>query len=78
VRQAALALLLAAGLTGMGEAPKGPPAAPARPGDVAIAEELEAARAQGTAAAYELFIVRHPDHPLAAQARRELERLRAR
>ncbi len=78
MRQAALALLLAAGLTGMGEPPKSPPAAPARPGDVAIVEEMEAARVQGTAEAYELFIARHPDHPLAAQARRELERLRAR
>lgn len=51
------------------------PIAPARSGDVAICEELTAARAAGTAAAYQLFIARHPDHALAAVARRELRKL---
>jgi hypothetical protein len=54
-----------------------PEAAPARPGDVAIREELDAARAAGTRAAYELFIARHPGHPLAAAARDELKGLPA-
>jgi len=48
---------------------------PARDGDVAVREELDAARRAGTAAAYDLFIARHPDHPLAAAARREREQL---
>ncbi len=70
-----LGLLL--GLVAMSAPPSaGGPAAPARPGDVAIEQELEAARRAGTAAAYELFIARHPGHPLEAVARRELERLR--
>ena len=42
-----------------------------RDGDVAIREELEAARRAGTLAAYDLFIRRHRDHPLAEIARRE-------
>lgn len=46
--------------------------APARDGDVAIRQEFEAAQAQATDAALRLFIRRHPDHPLAAKARREL------
>ena len=54
----------------------GAPAAPARTGDVAIQEELDAARAAGSVAAYELFIDRHPGHPLQAVARAELERLK--
>lgn len=49
-----------------------------RDGNVAIAEELEAARRAGTIEAYELFIARHPDHPLAGAARRELDALRPR
>jgi hypothetical protein len=46
--------------------------AKARPGDVAIAEELDAARKAGTVEAYQLFIRRHPQHPLAEIARTEL------
>ncbi|KAA2237818.1 hypothetical protein F0L46_08930 [Salinarimonas soli] len=63
----------------MSHSPPGsrPAAAPARPGDVAIREELDAARAAGTVAAYELFIARHPGHALERTAREELERLRA-
>ncbi len=76
-RRAALALGLLLGLAAMSAPPpEEAPAAPARPGDVAIKQELEAARRAGTAAAYELFIARHPGHPLEAVARRELERLR--
>lgn len=44
---------------------------PARDGDIAIRQELCAARKAGTIAAYDLFIARHPDHPLAETARRE-------
>ena len=44
---------------------------PARDGDIAIREELCAARKAATLAAYDLFIARHPDHPLAEAARRE-------
>jgi len=49
---------------------------PARPGDIAIQEELMAARASRQPAAYELFLARHPSHPLARVARAELEALR--
>jgi hypothetical protein len=42
-----------------------------RDGNVAIREELDAARRAGTLAAYDLFLARHPDHPLAEIARRE-------
>ena len=50
-------------------------AAPARPGEIAVREEFEAARRAGTLAAYDLFIARHPDHALAETARRERARL---
>lgn len=43
----------------------------ARDGNIAIREELDAARRAGTLAAYDLFLRRHADHPLAADARRE-------
>ena len=49
-----------------------------RDGDVAIREELEAARRAGTIAAYDLFLARHPDHALAETARRERAELRSR
>ncbi len=53
--------------------PDEPPAAaaPARDGNIAIAEELAAARKAGTVEAYDLFIARHPGHPLEPVARRE-------
>ena len=38
-------------------------------------EELDAARRAGTLAAYDLFLARHGDHPLAAIARRERARI---
>lgn len=47
----------------------------ARDGNIAIREELEAARKEGTIAAYDLFIARHPRHQLAEVARGERERL---
>ena len=48
---------------------------PARPGDVAIMEELVAARASRSPAAYELFLKRHPGHFLARIAQAELRAL---
>jgi len=52
------------------------PAMPmARDPAVAVAEEYEAARRKGTQEAFELFIARHGDDPLAEQARAELKRL---
>ena len=47
-----------------------------RDGNVAIQEELDAARRAGTREAYELFLRRHPGHPLADIARRELAHLK--
>ena len=49
-----------------------------RDGNIAIQEELDAARRKGTLDAYDLFIARHPDHPLAEIARREREALERR
>lgn len=39
--------------------------------DNAAQQELDAARRAGTLAAYDLFLSRHGDHPLAVVARRE-------
>jgi hypothetical protein len=50
--------------------------APARDGNIAIREELDAARRAGTVAAYDLFIARHPGHALEPVAREERARLR--
>ncbi|WP_256808961.1 hypothetical protein [Bradyrhizobium sp. Bra64] len=47
----------------------------ARDPSAAVAEEYEAARRQGTREAFELFIARHGDSPLAEQARAELKRM---
>ena len=44
---------------------------PARDGNIPIEEELDAARKAGTVEAFDLFIARHPRHPLAETARRE-------
>jgi hypothetical protein len=46
-----------------------------RDGNIAIQEELDAARRAGTIEAYDLFIARHPHHRLAAIARAERERI---
>lgn len=43
----------------------------ARDGSIAIAEEFCRARASGKREAYDLFIARHPEHPLARIARAE-------
>lgn len=48
---------------------------PARDGNIAIKEELCSARAKATLAAYDLFIARHPNHPLAVTARKERARI---
>lgn len=50
---------------------------PARDGNIAIAQELCAARAKATVAAYDLFIARHPKHRLAETARKERAALAA-
>jgi hypothetical protein len=42
-----------------------------RDGNIAIQQELDAARRAATLEAYDLFIARHPGHPLEAVARRE-------
>lgn len=47
----------------------------ARDPAAAVREEYEAARQKGTREAFELFIARHGDDPLAEQARAELQRL---
>jgi hypothetical protein len=47
----------------------------ARDGNIAIQEELDAARKAATIEAYDLFIARHPDHPLARIACEERQRL---
>ena len=44
--------------------------------NVAVREEFELARARGTAEAWQLFISRHGDHQLAAEARKQLEQLK--
>jgi hypothetical protein len=49
----------------------------ARDGNIAIEQELCAARKARSVAAYDLFIARHPNHPLASVARREREALAA-
>jgi len=48
---------------------------PARDSDIAIREELDAAREAGTVEAYELFLQRHPTHPLSNIARAERDQL---
>jgi hypothetical protein len=48
---------------------------PPRDPDVAVRQELDSARRAGTLAAYDLFIARHGDHPLADVARRERARI---
>lgn len=52
-----------------------PVVAPARDGNIAIAEELDQARRLNSVAAYDLFIARNPNHPLAAHAKEERNKL---
>jgi hypothetical protein len=61
--------LLAAAPADFGAAPAEVPRA--RDGNIAIQQELEAARRAASVEAYDLFIARHPDHPLAKVAREE-------
>ena len=75
-----IALAASCAIALAGPAPGGAPmpesnANRARDGDIAIQEELCAARKAGTVAAYDLFIARHPGHPLVEVARAERERL---
>ncbi|UQR68052.1 hypothetical protein LRP30_27660 [Bradyrhizobium sp. C-145] len=58
-----------------GKAGRAPTMPMARDPAVAVAEEYEAARQKGTREAFELFIARHGDDPLAEKARTELKRL---
>src|SRR6266568_1529370 len=58
-----------------GKALRAPSVPPARDPSVAVAEEYELARQKGTPEAFELFIARHGDDPLAEKARAELKRL---
>jgi hypothetical protein len=57
------------------KAVRGSTTPPARNPEAAVEEEYQLALRQGTAAALELFIARHPDSPLAAKARADLRRL---
>jgi len=57
--------------------PKASDLPPPRDPDIAVQEELDAARRGGTVAAYDLFLARHGDHRLAEIARRERARLTA-
>lgn len=52
-----------------------PAMAPARDPNIAVQEEFDLARKSGTEEAWDLFIRRHPKHPLAAVAREELRKL---
>jgi hypothetical protein len=47
----------------------------ARDGNIAIHEEFDMAVLKGTADALQLFLLRHPDHPLAAEAAERLRQL---
>jgi hypothetical protein len=58
-----------------GKALRAPSVPPARDPSAAVAEEYELARQKGTPEAFELFIARHGDDPLAEKARAELKRL---
>ena len=64
-------------LAAAGEAPEGTGGIMARPSDPekAVQAEYENLKAKGTREALELFIARHPDHPLADRARADLKRL---
>ena len=57
------------------KARRAPSVPPARDPAAAVAEEYEIARQKGTAEAFELFIARHGDDPLAEKARADLKSL---
>lgn len=48
---------------------------PARDGNIAIQQEYDAAVEANTTKALELFIARHPDHPLTESAIEELNKI---
>ncbi|MCK1483057.1 MULTISPECIES: hypothetical protein [unclassified Bradyrhizobium] len=58
-----------------GTAGRAPSVPMARDPSAAVAEEYESARRKGTREAFELFIARHGDDPLAERARAELKQL---
>ncbi len=49
-----------------------------RDGNAAILEEFRAAQKAASIKTYELFVARHPHHPLSRLAKRELDLLRSR
>lgn len=51
--------------------PQTPRMAPMRDPEIAVQEELDAARRSQSVASYDLFLARHPDSPLAEVARQE-------
>ncbi|MCF3641115.1 hypothetical protein LXM94_14155 [Rhizobium sp. TRM95111] len=73
-----LAMAIAAGCSGAGEAsaPTGTGGIMQKGPDIeeAVRKEYEGLKARNTREGLELFIARHPDHPLADEARREIER----
>jgi hypothetical protein len=64
-------------LAAAGEGPDGTGGVMIPPTDPQIAVEAEYRnfKAEGTRDALELFIARHPDHPLAEKAREDIKRL---
>lgn len=76
VRTVLIGLALAASACAAKEAPlsdnspgHSPPMPAPRDGQVAVQEEFDAAAKANTAAAWDLFIRRHPDNPLTERAR---------
>jgi hypothetical protein len=70
--------ILMAKAASAGETPKPVPqetTPPARDPKIAVEEEYQIARQQGTAQALELFVERHPDDPHAEKARADLRRM---
>ena len=72
-----LAIIAASGSGQMNNPDRSEDIAPARDGDIAIQQELCAARVAKTIEAYDIFIARHPQHELAEIARRERDQLLA-
>jgi hypothetical protein len=64
-------------LAAAGEAPEGTGGIMARPSDPekAVQAEYENLKSKGTRDALELFIARHPGHPLADRAREDIKQL---
>ena len=61
--------------SGKGPAGTGGVMIPALDPEIALEAEYRNFKAEGTREALELFIARHPDHPLADKAREDLRRL---